>query len=98
MRFKPISILVRCPPFNELNTAKTPIYRRKKTSPEIITAVRTTDTLGMGICIPRATKNNVIKKSRIFMTFAIISKLYGNVAKVTPAINAPISIDKPTAG
>ena len=45
--------------------------------------------------IPKETKNIVAKKSRRDLTFPIISKLYGRFAKVTPAIKAPMTMEKP---
>ena len=47
------------------------------------------------ICIPNETKNNVAKKSLNGLTCPCISKLYGNEARPKPAINAPITIEKP---
>ena len=45
---------------------------------------------------PSIMKNKIIKKSRSGRILAAISKLYGNNARQTPAIKAPISIEKPT--
>ena len=45
--------------------------------------------------IPSVTKNNVAKKSFKEFTLLIISKLYGSVAKLIPAINAPMTIENP---
>jgi hypothetical protein len=41
------------------------------------------------------TKNMMIKKSLSGFTLLIISNLYADQANVIPAINAPISIEKP---
>ncbi len=35
----------------------------------------TTCTVGIGICMPSATKNSVTKKSRMLITFATTSRL-----------------------
>ena len=51
--------------------------------------------VGIGICMPSATKNSVTKKSRMLTTFATTSRLYGNVEMLTPAISAPISRESP---
>ena len=45
--------------------------------------------------IPIVTKNTVKKKSRKGLIFATISKLYGRLARATPAKKAPIEIEKP---
>src|SRR3989344_3226198 len=45
--------------------------------------------------IPKETKNNMEKKSRKFFILEIISKLYSKFPRATPAMNAPIAIEKP---
>ena len=45
--------------------------------------------------IPNDTKNSVLKKSFNELTFPIICRLYGRLASVIPATNAPIAIEKP---
>ena len=52
--------------------------------------------LGWGIFMPSATKNRVTKKSRILITLAITSTLYGKVDMLTPAMSAPISLESPS--
>ncbi len=46
--------------------------------------------------MPSATKNSVTKKSRILVTLAMTSMLYGNVDMLTPAMSAPISRESPS--
>ena len=46
--------------------------------------------------MPRPTKNSVTKKSRRLVTLATTSSVYGKVEIITPAISAPIAVDKPS--
>jgi len=46
-------------------------------------------------CIPNETKNMVTKKSLSPPTMPIISILYGILARITPAMKAPMAIEKP---
>ena len=60
-------------------------------------AMPTSCGVGIGICMPSATKNSVTKKSRMLTTLATTSRLYGNVEMAMPAISAPISRESPAA-
>ena len=70
--------------------------RDTTTKTESRTAVTTVETSGRLICVPSATKNNVMKKSRRLTTFAVTSRLYGKVERATPATSAPISLESPS--
>ena len=47
--------------------------------------------------MPRATKKSTTKKSRMLTALATTSTLYGKLARLTPAISAPISRESPMA-
>ena len=51
---------------------------------------------GTGILRPSVTKKRVTKKSRTPDSRATTSMPYGKAARTSPAINAPISVERPT--
>ena len=64
------------------------------TNADSASATKTTWSESIWSCIPSATKNRVTKKSRSPRIFATTSRLYGNAESVTPAMSAPIAIEK----
>ena len=64
------------------------------TNAESASATSTTWSEPIWSCMPSATKKRVTKKSRRLRILATTSRLYGNAESVTPAISAPIAIEK----
>lgn len=90
----PFFLLYPIHPINTITINGLPIRTKAE---NIMIGIIYNDTSENCNCEPRNTKNSTIKKSLSGFILLLISNLYGRVANVNHANNAPISNENPTA-
>mmetsp|Transcript_24932 Transcript_24932/g.57901 ORF Transcript_24932/g.57901 Transcript_24932/m.57901 type:complete len:205 (-) Transcript_24932:1275-1889(-) len=86
------------PPPSRKTTRKIPIHLTERTTTAIKSAFKSVSMVGTGICMPKPTKNSVMKKSRMYLILPLNSALYGNVASATPDMREASSKERPMNG